>query len=462
MKKLPILFSLILVVLISCSKKEGFITSPDAQISVSVDTVFFDTVFTSSGSITQTLKIFNNNDRKLKLSEVELMGGASSPFRINVGGIEGPLVNDTDIEANDSTYVFITVSIDPTSDKNPFVVRDSLRVSYNGNNTFVQLNAYGQNARYLKGEVISTSTTWDATLPYVILDGILVAEGVTLTIEKGTRIHMHADAPFLVDGTLVTNGTKTDSVTFQGDRLDNDYKDLPASWPGIYFRNSSTSNSLRYTIIKNGYQGVIAGQANGSFPKLSLNECTIDNIYDAALTGINSSIRALNCLITNSGLNVLLVNGGNYEISHCTVASYSNVFIPHKRPVLVISNWDSTNQVNTYDLQATLTNNIFWGDQGNVENEVVVFRRGPNPFSVTLENCLYKAATPPNHVNSVNNLVNQPPLFDTIDENGKFYDFRISKGRSPAIDKGKPLGVPTDLDGLPRGIPPDIGCYEKQ
>jgi hypothetical protein len=273
---------------------------------------------------------------------------------------------------------------------------------------------------------------------------------------------MHADAPFLVDGTLVTNGTKTDSVTFQGDRLDNDYKDLPASWPGIYFRNSSTSNSLRYTIIKNGYQGVIAGQANGSFPKLSLNECTIDNIYDAALTGINSSIRALNCLITNSGLNVLLVNGGNYEISHCTVASYSNVFIPHKRPVLVISNWDSTNQVNTYDLQATLTNNIFWGDQGNVENEVVVFRRGPNPFSVTLENCLYKAATPPNHVNSVNNLVNQPPLFDTIDDNGKFYDFRISKGRSPAIDKGKPLGVPTDLDGLPRGIPPDIGCYEKQ
>ncbi len=462
MRKTIILIpSLILFLFFSC-KKESFTTSADARVSVSIDTVRFDTVFTQTGSVTQTLKIFNDNDEKLRLSSVELMGGTASPFRINVDGNTGPLVQGTEIEPNDSVYVFVTVTINPTAANAPFIVRDSIRIQFNGNSRFVQLDAYGQNARYLRGNIITTNTTWDATLPYVILDGLLVAPNVSLTIQKGTRVHLHADAPFLVDGTLIANGTKTDSITFQGDRLDKGYRDLPASWPGIFFRNSSTANTLRYTIIKNAYQGIVAAKATGSFPKLSLSECVIDNVYDAGLTGINSSIKAVNCLISNCGLNILLANGGDYEITHCTVASYSNVYLPHKKPVLVISNWDSTNQVNTYGMKALLTNNIFWGDFGNVDDEVVIFRRGTTPFNVTMENSLYKAKNNLNNITLINNLVNQPPLFDSIDDNGKFYDFRINLGRSPAINKGRNLSIPSDLEGKPRDAQPDIGSYEKR
>lgn len=461
MRKTIILIpSLILFLLFSC-KKESFITSPDARLSVSVDTVRFDTVFTQTGSITQTLKIFNNNDQKLRISSIRLMGGNASPFRINVDGNIGPTVNGTEILPNDSAYVFVTVTINPTAANAPFIVRDSISIEYNGNNRFVQLDAYGQNARYLRGNILRTNTTWDATLPYVILDGILVDRNVTLTIEKGTRIHLHADAPFLVDGTLIANGTKKDSITFQGDRLDKNYRDLPASWPGIYFRNSSTGNSLKYAIIKNAYQAVVATRSTGSFPKLSLSECVVDNAYDAGLTGINSSIKAVNCLISNCGLNILLANGGDYEITHCTVASYSNVYLQHKKPVIVLSNWDSTSQVNTYDMKAVLRNNIFWGEFGNVEDEIVIFRRGSTPFSVTMENSLYKAKNNLSNITLINNLLNQPPLFDTIDDNGKFYDFRINKGRSPVINKGKNLSIPTDLEGKPRDAQPDMGSYEK-
>jgi hypothetical protein len=462
MRKTIILIpSLILFLFFSC-KKESFTTSADARVSVSIDTVRFDTVFTQTGSVTQTLKIFNDNNEKLRLSSVELMGGTASPFRINVDGNTGPLVQGTEIEANDSVYVFVTVTINPTAANAPFIVRDSIRIQFNGNSKFVQLDAYGQNARYLRGNIISTNTTWDATLPYVILDGLLVAPNVSLTIQKGTRVHLRADAPFIVDGTLIANGTKNDSITFQGDRLDKEYRDLPASWPGIFFRNSSTANSLRYTIIKNAYQGIVATKAAGSFPKLSLSECVIDNVYDAGLTGINSSIKAVNCLISNCGLNILLANGGDYEITHCTVASYSNVYLPHKKPVLVISNWDSTSQINTYDMKALLRNNIFWGDFGNVEDEVVIFRRGTTPFNVTMENSLYKAKNNLNNITLINNLVNQPPLFDSIDDNGKFYDFRINLGRSPAINKGRNLSIPSDLEGKPRDAQPDIGSYEKR
>lgn len=452
--------SLILFLFFSC-KKETFITSADARVSVSIDTVRFDTVFTQTGSVTQTLKIFNDNDEKLKISSVELMGGSASPFRINVDGNTGPVVQGTEIEANDSVYVFVTVTINPTAANAPFIVRDSIRIQYNGNSRFVQLDAYGQNARYLRGNILTTNTTWDATLPYVILEGLLVGPNTTLTIQKGTRVHLHADAPFLVDGTLIANGTKNDSISFQGDRLDKDYRDLPASWPGIFFRNSSTANILKYAVIKNAYQGIVAARSTGSFPKVSLSECVIDNAYDAGLTGINSSIKAVNCLISNCGLNILLANGGDYEITHCTVASYSNVYLPHKKPVLVISNWDSTSQVNTYDMKAVLRNNIFWGDFGNVDDEVVIFRRGGNPFNVTIENSLYKAKNNLTNINLINNLVNQPPLFDSIDDNGRFYDFRINKGRSPVINKGKNLSIPIDLEGKPRDAQPDIGSYEK-
>jgi hypothetical protein len=452
--------SLILFLFFSC-KKESFITSADARVSVSIDTVRFDTVFTQTGSITQTLKIFNDNDEKLRISSVELMGGNASPFRINVDGNTGPTVEGTEIEANDSIYVFVTVTINPTAANAPFIVRDSIRIQYNGISRFVQLDAYGQNARYLRGNVLTSNATWDATLPYVILEGLLVGANTTLTIQRGTRVHLHADAPFLVDGTLIANGTKSDSISFQGDRLDKDYRDLPASWPGIFFRNSSTANVLKYAVIKNAYQAIVASKSTGSFPKVSLSECVIDNAYDAGLTGINSSIKAVNCLISNCGLNILLTNGGDYEITHCTVVSYSNVYLPHKKPVLVMSNWDSTSQLNTYDMKAVLSNNIFWGDYGNVDDEVVIFRRGASPFNVTMENSIYKAKNNLTNINLTNNLANQAPLFDTIDDNGKFYDFRINKGRSPAINKGKNLSIPIDLEGKPRDAQPDIGSYEK-
>ena len=69
---------------------------------------------------------------------------------------------------------------------------------------------------------------------------------------------MHADAPIIVDGTLKVNGVKdtADRVYFRGDRLDEPYKDFPASWPGIYFSPTSKDNVLNYAVIKNAYQAI--------------------------------------------------------------------------------------------------------------------------------------------------------------------------------------------------------------
>ncbi len=90
----------------SC-KKESFITSPQARLYTSADTLSYDTVFTSVGSITKSFKIFNNNNQKLLLSKIKLSGGASSFFKINVDGISSSEVADIEVNANDSIYVFV-------------------------------------------------------------------------------------------------------------------------------------------------------------------------------------------------------------------------------------------------------------------------------------------------------------------------------------------------------------------
>ncbi|MGZ8542146.1 MAG: hypothetical protein ACXWV6_15955, partial [Chitinophagaceae bacterium] len=332
------------VVLLAC-KKDSFITSADASISISADTLHYDTVFTSAGSVTQSFKIINDNNQKLRLSSVKLMGGAGSKYKMNVDGVATAEANGIEIDANDSVYVFVQVNVDPNSDGLPFIIRDSIQVSYNGNNELVQLEAWGQNAHFLRNKEVITNETWTNDLPYVIQGYLYVDVNQTLTIEKGCRIYVHADAPIIVDGTLKVNGEKDtiNRVYFRGDRLDDPYKDFPAAWPGIYFRADSKDNMLNYAVIKNSFQSIATEGLSLSGPKVTLNQCVIDNSYDAGIIALNSSIRATNCLISNCGRNIAIGRGGDYEFTHCTVVSYSNNFIEHKAPVLSVSNTDGTN-----------------------------------------------------------------------------------------------------------------------
>jgi hypothetical protein len=463
-KLLLLILSFAVIIILSC-RKDSFITDKDAQIHFSSDTLFFDTVFTSSGSITEAVKIINNNNQKLRLSDIKLMGGSSSFFTINIDGAQGPEQDGLELAANDSLYLFVAVTIKSGSSNLPFVVQDSIQVSFNGNQKYIQLQAWGQNAHFLRNETIRGNTTWDNTLPYVILGGLQVDTNALLTIPRGCRIYLHADAPLLVDGTLQVTGDKYDStkVYFQGDRLDEPYREYPGSWPGIYFRNTSINNNLQFAVIRNAYQGVVAeGPSLNASPKLVLNQCVIDNSYDAGILGAQSSIQASNCLISNCGKNIVLGYGGSYQFTNCTAAGFSNDLIAHISPVLSVSNYVlQGNTAVTADLTANFLNCIFWGGNGSVDDEVLVSRQGSSAFSVNFSNCLWKVQTPPTDISSSNMIANMDPLFDSINASRNYYDFHLKAG-SPAIDKGAPTTLSTDLDGnlRPAG-PPDLGCYEK-
>lgn len=461
MKTALLLILSVTLLLLAC-KKDSFITSADARVSITADTLHYDTVFTAVGSVTQSFKIINENNQKLRLSSVKLMGGVASKYKMNVDGIATTEANNVEIEANDSVYVFVQVNVDPNAENLPFIIRDSIQVSYNGNNELVQLEAWGQNAHFFRNKEIITNETWTNDLPYVIQGYLYVDVNQTLTIEKGCRIYVHADAPIIIDGSLKANGEKDtiDRVYFRGDRLDEPYKDFPAAWPGIYFRNDSKDNVLNYAVIKNSFQSIAAeGPSSNANPKVILNQCVIDNSYDAGIIALNSSINATNCLISNCGKNIAIGKGGDYQFTHCTVVSYSNNFIEHKAPVLSVRNTDG---INTASLTAIFRNCIFWGEGGLLEDEVEIVKSGSD--HVEFDSNLWKVKSPPQNIITNGIINNEPPQFDSIDVSKHYFDFRLDKRNSPAVDTGANAGVIIDLDGNTRPVrtKPDLGCFEKQ
>src|SRR5215210_4303280 len=77
MKRLSLIFLLLTLIYFSC-KKESIVTSKNATIALSADTLRFDTLFTTTGSVTQYFVIRNENNQKLILENVTVRGGAGS------------------------------------------------------------------------------------------------------------------------------------------------------------------------------------------------------------------------------------------------------------------------------------------------------------------------------------------------------------------------------------------------
>jgi hypothetical protein len=174
MKTAPAALILISFLFLLGCKKETFITSPDARVTITADSLKYDTVFTTMGSVTQSFKIVNENDQKINISSVNLMGGNSSAYKINADGFIGPEISNLEIAPNDSLYVFVSVVIDQNTSNLPFIIKDSIRISYNGRDRWVQLEAWGQNAHFFRNKEIATNETWTNDLPYVILGYLVV------------------------------------------------------------------------------------------------------------------------------------------------------------------------------------------------------------------------------------------------------------------------------------------------
>ena len=129
----------------SCNKQ---VLLSKSNLTFSTDTLVFDTVFTTVGSTTKSFKIYNPDQRSLKIEEIELMGGENSVYRINVDGTPGALHTDLLLEAKDSLFVFVEVTLQVNNTTNPLIIEDSVRFRTNGKDQYVKLAAWGQDAYF--------------------------------------------------------------------------------------------------------------------------------------------------------------------------------------------------------------------------------------------------------------------------------------------------------------------------
>lgn len=448
-----------IIVLFSACNKEDIVTSKDALLFTSTDTLSFGKLFTGSGSITQSFKIFNGNDQKLLLSSLSVSGGNTSVFQMNVNGVPGISFTNIEIAAGDSIYVFVSTLIPPSGIALPFLVRDSIRIAWNNNLQFIQLNAEGRNARWIEGGTISNDTIFSNDLPIVIQGPLTIAEGATLTIAEGTAVYFDANAALLINGSLHAVGNYYDStrIHFSGSRLDEPYNTFPGGWPGLIFGNKSFNNQLDYVSILNGVSGIqISG--NGQ-PQLSLNGCVIDNQTAYGIKAVNSNINAINCQISNCQLNNLFFAGGDYNFTYCTVATFSNFLIAHDGPVVFLT--DQDNALNQYPLTGSFTNCIFFGSGGLVENEISseVTGAGINTY---FQNVFYNNNLEQSGVAFENSINSTEPGFNLIDYENNSFDFSLSP-ISPCNNTGIGTAISVDILGRKRSDQtPDMGCFETE
>ena len=96
----------------ACDYDLSFSPAQKKDIGFSSDTVYLDTVFTTIGSSTYNLRIYNQSNRNIEIGSIRLNQGNDSQFRLNVDGMHGQDFNDVEILAKDSIYVFIETTVD--------------------------------------------------------------------------------------------------------------------------------------------------------------------------------------------------------------------------------------------------------------------------------------------------------------------------------------------------------------
>lgn len=451
--------------LTSCKKTVLF---SKGNLSFSKDTVVFDTIFTTIGSTTQQFKFYNNDNKAVIVEDIQLMGGTNSPYRINVDGVSGTNFSDIELPGNDSLFVFVEVTLDPNNGLNPMIIEDSIRFRTNGTDQYVQLAAWGQDAyfhySYISQGIFDLNEgTWPNDKPHVIYGAAFVDSAKTLNIQAGTDIYLHKGAMlYNYKGVLNIDGTMTNPVTLQGDRLESEYDDVSGQFYGIYMQEALES-TIDYAIIRNGTAGIhlFSEDASNTGYTLNLSNTVIEN---CARYGVfifsGAKVKAENCIIGRNGTHGLLVlEGGDFNFNYCTIVGYDGGD-DQAAAVGITNYYEFLASIN----EGTITNSVIYG---NLEHELAIDTIGDPGVTLNFmfENNLIRSATVFTDAFFQNNIWNQNPQM--LNPNGGDYHWLSSSPLNGAANSGFTMtnpetGIPyTDIEMNARdAVTPDIGAYE--
>jgi len=463
-KRSSFILLICLLLFFSCNSDDDFSTDQSLKLDFSPDKINFDTVFSSIGSSTKQFKIYNYNNKSLRIESVELVNPAKSGFRMNIDGERGTKLTNVEILKKDSLYGFVEITVNPLDENNPVLIKDSIKFTFNGNVQYLRLEAVGQDVYIWKSEMVTRDSLITDKKPLLIFDSMVVKEGVTLTVDEGVKFFMKENASVRVHGSLNIHGSIESPVVFRGERFDNiegdiPYDNVPGQWDGVYFYAESFGNKLDNVILKNASRGMTFYPSHTGYKKATLINTVVQNTSEYGIVSTNCDISASNSLFVNTKGAVLTLQGGKYDFQHCTVANYFR-WLSRTEEALVISN-KPENTIDAPLEQCDFINTIVYG---SASNEIKLDETSGKSFNFGFVNCLIKSKNN-NDSHYINTIWNEDPLFDDVRSNGTFsYNFELTQG-SPAIDKADKTYssvLPYDLKGDSRlkDTNPDIGCYE--
>jgi hypothetical protein len=478
-------YGLFILLAAACSElDEPYPADPGHRLSFSVDTLSFDTVFTTIGSATRHFMVYNDRREAINIEDIRLENGANTFFRINVDGRSGRSFSNIHLPGNDSLYVFVEVTVAPAGANQPVLQEDRLAFTVNGAKQTLPLRAYGQDVHlYRGGFAVSRDTLWTADRPYLIYDSLTVDSGVTLTIEKGAALYMHNKARWVIKGTIKAVGTLDEPVVFRGDRLDNllvniPYDRIANQWDGLYFDAGSYGNEMIHVIVRNGNSGLCFAESDPGQPKLKITDSQITNMEQSVLSAVNCHIEAINTEFSNATGNVVSLSGGNYHFIHCTLANYY-LIRPGRSglPVLSLRNCAGSSGTPAdkkgIPLYAVFDNCLVDGSfsEGKepLKGELSIDKSGEEALYFRFNHCALKTmqAEDTCFVNTRFIHRDNAPVYKSAGnaDNGFLFNFRpdTAKVLIGRADYAIALQYPLDRFGIDRATSPDgpdIGAYE--
>lgn len=471
---------LLIIGLISC-KQDIISSDPTMRLQFSHDTLLFDTVFTTLGSSTKRIMIYNPNANAINIEQVEMQHGKF--FHINLDGENNmeELRNIT-LRGGDSLFMFVQVYIDPLNENNPILLEDNVAFRVNGNVQQIHLQAYGQDIIKIQGEnglTVYKNLTLSNTKPYLIYDTIAIVENLNIT--AGTTIYMHAGAMLYVYGKMTAKGTIDQPIIFRGNRTDMLFDSVPyrvasGQWNGIYLVHPKgqlpPTHTLDYVDILSGSIGLYAySESTGlRLPKLNISNSRIHNHSIYGLVVQNMDATVVNTEISNCASYCVYLAGGKHNFIHNTIAAYYGY--PY-------TNLNIHNNILADDVAAVYINNLSKNNAktissftnciitGGRKNNIVVATPLPEHYSGKIEHNYLRAdsldsAYAKNNIyaSDSDSCVFQNTYY--LYKEYHYYDFRLDS-LSPArgiADSIVALSYTTDRIGTRRKSHPDAGCYE--
>ena len=427
---------------VSCVKEDELLNDSDILLSFSTDTLTFDTVFTTLGSTTRQVRVYNKGKKTVRFTAAGIRGGHASRFRANIDGDTSMVVRNLEIAGGDSCFIFVRVNVNPNSATEPFLVEDCIDLQYEhtggtGRKSIV-LTAYGRNAVYHNPKAgrsysVIDCENWNHELPHVIIGQAVVDSATTLTLLAGDELYFAPDATLWVYncGTLKVQGSEEKPVLFTSLRQDEWYRGLPGQWNAIWLSAGSKDNEIDHAYIENGTIGIIADTNVNGNPTLRLSNTVIMHESTAGIVAQGAWVEADNVLVADCGTAaVALQYGGKAVFRNTTVANYWR-YSARKVQSVVLNNWYTSAEGDEVlrDLKPVeFENCIIYGNFAS--GEVLLDRNEGAEFGVKFTGCVIKGLAGLSGV-EISGCIDEDPMFEDVEGN----DFHLKEG-SPAEGKG--------------------------